>query len=73
MYALSDVAAGRVLDVPSGQTANGTPLQVWDANGTAANQQWRASQNSDGSYTLTNTGSGRVWTSPVARPAMARG
>ncbi len=64
VYALSDVAAGRMLDVPSGQTANGTPLQVWDANGGAANQQWRANQNGDGSYTLTNIGSGRVLDEP---------
>ncbi|NUS13564.1 MAG: 1,4-beta-xylanase [Streptomyces sp.] len=64
VYSLTDVAAGRVLDVPSGQTANGTPVQVWDANGTAANQQWRASQNSDGSYTLTNIASGRVLDEP---------
>ena len=63
VYSLTDVAAGRVLDVPGGQTANGTPLQVWDANG-GANQQWRASQNSDGSYTLTNVGSGRVLDEP---------
>ena len=62
-YALSDVAAGRVLDVPGGQTGNGTPLQVWDANG-GANQQWRASQNGDGSYTLTNVASGRVLDEP---------
>jgi endo-1,4-beta-xylanase len=64
VYSLSDVAAGRVLDVPSGQTANGTFLQVWDANGSAANQQWRASQNGDGSYTLTNIASGRVLDEP---------
>ncbi|NEA67026.1 1,4-beta-xylanase [Streptomyces sp. SID12488] len=64
VYSLTDVAAGRVLDVPSGQTANGTPVQVWDANGSAANQQWRASQNSDGSYTLTNIASGRVLDEP---------
>ncbi len=64
VYSVSNAAAGRVLDVPAGQTGNGTPLQVWDANGTAANQQWRASQNSDGSYTLTNVGSGRVLDEP---------
>ncbi|WP_371131462.1 endo-1,4-beta-xylanase [Streptomyces sp. Ag109_O5-10] len=66
VYSLTDVAAGRALDVPGGQTANGTSLQVWDAN-SAANQQWRASQNSDGSYTLTNVGSGRVLDEPGGR------
>ncbi|MER6535655.1 endo-1,4-beta-xylanase [Streptomyces sp900105755] len=66
VYSLTDVAAGRALDVPGGQTANGTSLQVRDAN-SAANQQWRASQNSDGSYTLTNVGSGRVLDEPGGR------
>ncbi|BAJ33149.1 MULTISPECIES: endo-1,4-beta-xylanase [Kitasatospora] len=64
VYTLTDVAAGRVLDEPAGQTGNGTQLQVWDANGTAANQQWRATQDSDGSYTLTNLASGRVLDEP---------
>ncbi len=63
VYTLSDVAAGRVLDEPAGQNGNGTQLQVWDANG-ATNQQWRATQNSDGSYTLTNVASGRALDEP---------
>jgi len=64
VYQLTVASAGRVLDVPGGQTGNGTPVQVWDANGSAANQQWRANQNSDGSYTLTNIASGRVLDEP---------
>ncbi|MFI9422366.1 non-reducing end alpha-L-arabinofuranosidase family hydrolase [Streptomyces achromogenes] len=64
VYTLSDVAAGRVLDEPAGYNGNGTPLQVWDASG-AANQQWRAGRNSDGSYTLTNVASGRVLEEPA--------
>ncbi|MFJ8625008.1 endo-1,4-beta-xylanase [Kitasatospora sp. NPDC093550] len=63
VYALSSAAAGRVLDEPAGQNGNGTPLQVWDASG-AANQQWRADRNGDGSYTLTNLASGRVLDQP---------
>ncbi|MBB5928722.1 endo-1,4-beta-xylanase [Streptomyces echinatus] len=63
VYTLSNAAAGRVLDEPAGQNRNGTPLQVWDASG-AANQQWRAGRNSDGSYTLTNVASGRVLDEP---------
>nr|WP_051971224.1 glycoside hydrolase family 11 protein [Kitasatospora azatica] len=63
VYTLSDVAAGRVLDEPAGQNGNGTQLQVWDASG-ATNQQWRATQNSDGSYTLTNVASGRALDEP---------
>ncbi|MFJ6384900.1 non-reducing end alpha-L-arabinofuranosidase family hydrolase [Kitasatospora sp. NPDC092039] len=57
-------AGGRVLDEPAGQNGNGTPLQVWDAAG-AANQQWRATRNNDGSYTLTNVASGRVLDEPA--------
>ncbi|MFG3053300.1 non-reducing end alpha-L-arabinofuranosidase family hydrolase [Kitasatospora sp. NPDC048239] len=64
VYTLSGVgAAGRVLDEPAGQNGNGTPLQVWDASG-ATNQQWRATKNGDGSYTLTNVASGRVLDEP---------
>ncbi|RKE17259.1 endo-1,4-beta-xylanase [Streptomyces sp. TLI_171] len=69
VYTLSDVAAGRVLDEPAGQNGNGTQLQVWDANNGAANQQWRATQNSDGSYTLTNVASGRVLDQPGSQTA----
>ncbi|MFD0567236.1 RICIN domain-containing protein [Kitasatospora saccharophila] len=28
--------SGRCLDAPSGNTANGTRLQLWDCNGSAA-------------------------------------
>ncbi|MDC0774114.1 endo-1,4-beta-xylanase, partial [Streptomyces sp. HD] len=68
VYTLSNAAAGRVLDQPAGQNANGTPLQVWDASG-ASNQQWRAGRNSDGTYTLTNVASGRVLDEPANRTA----
>jgi endo-1,4-beta-xylanase len=39
VYSLTDVASGRVLDVPGGQAANGMLLQVRDAYG-GANQHW---------------------------------
>ncbi|WP_435820404.1 glycoside hydrolase family 11 protein [Kitasatospora aureofaciens] len=67
VYTLTDAAAGRVLDEPAGQNGNGTPLQVWDANGGAANQKWRADRNDDGSYTLTNVASGRALDEPSGR------
>ncbi|MFF4378473.1 endo-1,4-beta-xylanase [Kitasatospora sp. NPDC001547] len=67
VYTLSAAGAGgRVLDEPAGQNGNGTPLQVWDAAG-AANQQWRADQNGDGSYTLTNIASGRALDEPAGQ------
>ncbi|MFJ1756637.1 non-reducing end alpha-L-arabinofuranosidase family hydrolase [Kitasatospora sp. NPDC088134] len=68
LYTLSAAgAAGRVLDEPAGQNANGTPLQVWDANGTAANQHWRADRNADGTYTLINQASGKALDEPGNR------
>jgi non-reducing end alpha-L-arabinofuranosidase len=33
---LRNPASGRCLDSPSGATANGTRLQIWDCNGTGA-------------------------------------
>lgn len=62
-YTVSNVAAGRVLDEPGSQTANGTPLEIWDANN-GTNQQWRVTRNGDGTYTLTNLASGRVLDEP---------
>ncbi len=55
---------GRCLDVVSGGTANGTKLQLYDCNGTGA-QQWVAQ--SDGS--LKNPQSGRCMDSPSGATA----
>jgi beta-xylosidase len=68
VYTVSNAAAGRALDEPGGQTANGTALEIWDANG-GANQQWRFSQNSDGTFTVTNLASGRVLDEPGGQTA----
>ncbi|MFD7431944.1 ricin-type beta-trefoil lectin domain protein [Streptomyces sp. NPDC059818] len=38
-HALVNKASGRCLDVPGGDTTNGTALNVWDCGG-GANQQW---------------------------------
>jgi endo-1,4-beta-xylanase len=43
-------------------------MQVWDSNG-GANQHWRATRNSDGSYTLTNAASGRALELPGGQTA----
>lgn len=55
---LVSAASGRCLDVPAGNTANGTQLIIYDCSG-GANQRW--------------TVNGRTWTStttplPTARP-----
>ncbi|MEW1914269.1 RICIN domain-containing protein [Kitasatospora sp. NPDC085895] len=47
---------------------NGTALQARDAGG-AANRQWRAGQNSDGSFTLTDIAGGRVLDQPGGKTA----
>ena len=43
--------AGKCLDVPNGATANGTRVQLWDCNGSSA-QQW--SFQADGSIRAFN-------------------
>ncbi|GAB3835663.1 DUF6069 family protein [Dactylosporangium cerinum] len=52
-------ALGKCLDVPGGQTGNGTQLWLWDCTG-GANQQWRPGPNG----ALVNPSSGRCLDSP---------
>ncbi|WP_214411561.1 RICIN domain-containing protein [Sphaerisporangium fuscum] len=51
------VTGGRALDVPGHSTTPGTQLVTWAANG-GANQNWRFTQQADGSYELTSAESG---------------
>lgn len=51
--------ANMVIDVQNGDTGNGTNIQLYERNGTAA-QKWQIKSNNDGTYTLTNPKSGRV-------------
>ncbi|WP_030199864.1 ricin-type beta-trefoil lectin domain protein [Streptomyces sp. NRRL S-87] len=46
---VSDMAAGRCLDLSGGVSENGRPVQIWDCNGSTA-QQWTAG--SDGSLRI---------------------
>ncbi|GII81995.1 lectin [Sphaerisporangium rufum] len=55
--------SGKVLDVNGGSTADGAAVIQWAWTG-AANQQWRTTQNADGSVRLTGVGSGKALTSP---------
>ena len=48
-----------VLDVKDGSTSNGANIQLYEANGTAA-QQFKVSHDSQGYVTFTNVKSGRV-------------
>lgn len=48
-----------VVDVAGGSHANGANVQLYESNGTAA-QQWKFVLNSDGSYTIKNVNSGKV-------------
>ncbi|MFB0615505.1 RICIN domain-containing protein [Streptomyces sp. AGS-58] len=58
-YRLVSVRSGKVLDVNSFSTADGTRIQQWtDQN--AANQQWKLKPTGDGYYELVNRNSGKV-------------
>ena len=50
-YVIQSVNSGKVLDVPGGNSSNGTAIWQYEYNGTNA-QKWRVVQNSDGTYTL---------------------
>nr|WP_281171509.1 RICIN domain-containing protein [Actinoplanes globisporus] len=36
LHSMSNPTTGRCIDAPSGATANGTRLQIWDCNGSGA-------------------------------------
>ncbi|MFD9301340.1 family 20 glycosylhydrolase [Streptomyces sp. NPDC060048] len=46
-------AAGKALDDPASSSTSGTQLITWTPHG-GANQQWRLTLNTDGSYTMAN-------------------
>ncbi|MEU6172366.1 RICIN domain-containing protein [Streptantibioticus parmotrematis] len=48
---------GKALDDPNHSTTTGVQLDTWTTNG-GANQNWKFTQNSDGSYQLVNAESG---------------
>ncbi|MFF8191694.1 RICIN domain-containing protein [Streptomyces bobili] len=58
-YRLVSVRSGKVLDVNSFSTADGTRIQQWTDQNTA-NQQWRLKPTGDGYYELVNRNSGKV-------------
>lgn len=62
--------SGKVLDVYGGSTADGATVVQWPWKG-GANQQWRMTQNSDGSFRLVSLGSGKALTSPNANQGTA--
>ncbi len=55
-YTLTNGSSGLVLDDPGSNTAAGTALYQWQANG-GANQQWFFSYNGAGYYTIQNVAS----------------
>ena len=57
-YFLRNSASGDVLDVPGGNTANGTRLEQWPFNG-GANQQWTLTDLGCGLYTIMNVATGK--------------
>lgn len=58
-YRLVSVRSGKVLDVSSFSTADGTRIQQYTDQNTA-NQQWRLKPAGDGYYELVNRNSGKV-------------
>ncbi|MFF7160914.1 RICIN domain-containing protein [Streptomyces sp. NPDC008086] len=58
-YRLVSVRSGKVLDVSSFSTADGTRIQQWTDQSTA-NQQWKLKPTGDGYYELVNRNSGKV-------------
>ncbi|MDT0571883.1 RICIN domain-containing protein [Streptomyces sp. DSM 3412] len=58
-YRLVSVRSGKVLDVSSFSTADGTRIQQWTDQSTA-NQQWKLKPAGDGYYELVNRNSGKV-------------
>ena len=55
----SSINRNYVLDVAGASKANGAKIQIYKANGTAA-QKFVFKKNADGSYTITNPNAGRV-------------
>ncbi|MDX2763450.1 RICIN domain-containing protein [Streptomyces europaeiscabiei] len=58
-YRLVSVQSGKVLDVNSFSTADGTRIQQWTDQNTA-NQQWKLKPTGGGYYELVNRNSGKV-------------
>lgn len=57
IYSLRSVS-GLAVDIPGGNTANGSKMQIWDANKTSS-QQWQVTRQPNGSYVFRNPQSGR--------------
>ena len=60
------VAPGRDVEVAGGNSDNGTRIQNWSANDTAA-QRWRIKKLSDGTYTIINVRTGKSLDIPSAQ------
>lgn len=59
-YTFRNVYSGKVLDVKSGRTAQGTNVQQWSWNGSGAQQWTLIASQTNGYWTVRNVKSGRV-------------
>ncbi|WP_152393339.1 RICIN domain-containing protein [Paenibacillus guangzhouensis] len=59
IYKLINVNSGKALDIFAAGTSDGTNVQIYTDNNSAA-QKWRISTNSDGSFKLINPNSGKA-------------
>lgn len=57
-YSIVNQTSGRSIDVAGGRTSNGTTVQLYSQNNTAA-QKWYFERDTEGYYTLKNINSGR--------------
>ena len=55
---MTNLASGKVLDVPGNSTANSAQLQQYRDNG-GDNQRWSITPNGDGYYVITSKQSGK--------------
>ena len=57
-YNIIGIGSGKNMDVIGGSTADGTNIDLYENNGTGA-QQWTFTRDADGYYTIKNTSSGK--------------
>ena len=56
----SQLNTSKLVEVDGGKTANGANIHLWAKKTSAKEQQFKAKQNSDGSWTFTNVKTGKV-------------
>lgn len=71
IFQITDLAAGRVVEVAGGSTQNGGVVQQYASNGTAA-QHWSVIDYGNGGFSLVNNASGKAIDTPGAHAAQGQ-